>query len=137
MNLQRILAATAALFGILAAFMPRVIPICGPMPNGMPMKCYYAYQGELVIGLLAAAASIGLFVLTSYQARRFAGTMLILLSAAAAALPGPMLIGICKHEHSPCHDTYHWTLVCCFAMAAIGLHAVFSGKKTCSESETC
>lgn len=105
MPYYKIASGLSLLTSITLILLPRIFPICNALgPNGLPMRCHYAFQAEFLLSLIAIIVSLGLFVVKTHEARVLSSLLLAFLGAGTALLPQPWLIGICAHAGS-CHKT--------------------------------
>ncbi|MCE5284408.1 MAG: DUF4418 family protein [Pelosinus sp.] len=82
---------------------PFVFPIC---PVGAkPMRCFFAFQAEFLLTLLAVVTALSLFFTKEKETKRVSGFFLSLIGILIFVLPFQWVIGICGHSDSPCHLT--------------------------------
>lgn len=106
----RITSALALIAGLALLVIPRLWPACGMMvrtaSGGMvPMRCFYSFQAEFLLGLVALLVSGALFCSLGTEARGVLGFVLTLLGIIIVIIPQSWAIGICADPDAPCHMT--------------------------------
>jgi hypothetical protein len=96
-KIQKGLSAISLLTSLCLLAVARVCPICSGLNSGQPMPCHYTYQAAFLFALLAAVASLGLFVLKTDEAQTLAGFFIFAAGAIILALPQNWALGICPH----------------------------------------
>ena len=97
---KKIFPVLAIILGVLAAIGPRTFaPVCAAME--MKMRCYYTAQAELVVGLLAAALGIGVFIVSSDRAKALLSGGIALLGVLILLIP-TVIIGVCQSPMMHC-----------------------------------
>jgi hypothetical protein len=82
---------------------PFVFPIC---PVGAkPMRCFFAFQAEFLLALLAFVTALSLFFTSASETKSISGFFLLLIGIVIFVLPFQWVIGICGHGESPCQLT--------------------------------
>jgi uncharacterized membrane protein len=121
MNRLAALSALGLSFWLLV--LPRVFPICSGLHNGEPMPCYYTYQAEFILALLAVVVSGGLFFLKTGEGRAVSGFFLVLLGVSVVVLPRPWAVGLCLY--GSCVKTAFFSDISGLLLAAAGVAAVW------------
>lgn len=102
MKRDRIIGIILVIFGALIALTPfKLAPVCGPMQNGMFMKCHW--MGKAVVGSGAIIAIIGAAYayVCSSKAKFALAFSNFLVGIYTIMLPG-VLIGGCKNKEMAC-----------------------------------
>lgn len=112
-KISKILAAIAALIGVLAMATPRyILPVCEhygklmetKMGMKIPMKCSWMAQGELGVGLVILAAGLLLLLSRHAETKKMLNAVLAVIGLIVILLP-TTLIGVCPNPEMPCNLT--------------------------------
>ena len=99
------------IIGFLIAIGPKTIfAVCEPMEDGHYMKCHWAAQAELGVGLVIVLLAVLVLVIVSRQIRIGLNIGITVLALLAVLIPTE-LIGVCGGEHMQCHSLTRPVLV--------------------------
>ena len=128
MKVHRWMGWLALLNSIGLLILPKVVPFCtaGTLEN--PMRCYFTYQAQFLIALLAVILSGSLLAAKSREAYSLAAFIVFMLGLIVVIIPQPWVIGICETEGAACHKTTFFANILGIALAVEGLTAAWMGR---------
>lgn len=121
------LSAAAFLSSLWLLSVARVFPICSGLNNGQPMPCHYTYQAVFLFALLAAIASLGLFVFRTSEAKAAAGFFIFAAGTLVLLLPQNWAMGICLY--GSCVKTSFFSNIGAAVLAVAGVGLCLSHLK--------
>ena len=100
---NKILAAITAVLGLLAAIGPRTLfPVCSAAE--MKMKCYYAANAEVAVGIIAAIVGIAIILIDKNKIRISLSAVQAILGLVIILIP-TAIIGVCGSPMMHCVST--------------------------------
>lgn len=102
MKRDKIFGVIFMILGALLALTPKVIaPVCGPMDNGMFMKCHWMGNSVIGIGVVVLFLGAAYLYVCSKKAKSALAFALLLMSLYAIAIQA-FLIGGCMKPMMAC-----------------------------------
>jgi hypothetical protein len=130
MKIDKITKWLAVLASISLIVLPKFISVCDVAGKGSPMRCFFTYQAEFLLALLALIVAISLFFTKETESKKITGFFLFIIGVIILSLPASWVIGLCNHGDSPCHTTAAWTGGASIVLAFNGAIIVWrSGKE--------
>ncbi|MDF2565017.1 MAG: hypothetical protein K0Q53_1412 [Massilibacillus sp.] len=114
--------------------LPKIFPVCAITGKSL-MRCFFTYQVEFMIALLAFIIALSLFFIKEVETKQLTGFLLFLIGMIIIVLPTSWGIGICEHDGSPCHITAAWTGGTAVILALSGLIDAWSTVRQSSREE--
>lgn len=115
----------AVLAGIALLVLPWLFPVCSLEGHSTPMRCFFAFQTEFLLALLAVIIAISLFFTRERETKQLTGFLLVVIAALIFIVPSQGVIGICGHGDSPCHVTTGWTRAVSAILGLAGLAVIW------------
>ena len=133
MKIGKIADGIAVLASFSLLWLPKIFPVC-TITGKSPMHCFFTYQAEFMIALLAFIIALSLFFTKAAETKYLIGFLLFLIGIIIIVLPARWAIGICVPADSPCQVTTAWTTGAAVILALSGLIGAWTvGKKTKEE----
>lgn len=134
MNIDKITKWIAVLTSSSLLVLPKIFPVC-EITGKSPMRCFFTYQAEFIVALLAFIIALSLFFIKEVETKKLTGFLLFLIGIIMIILPASWGIGICNHEGSPCHITTAWTDGAAVILSLSGLIGVWIAGKHLARGE--
>lgn len=134
MKIDKITKWLAVLTSFSLLVLPKIFPVCA-ITDKSPMRCFFTYQVEFIIALLAFIIALSLFSTKEVETKKLTGFLLFLIGIIIFVLPTSWGIGICGHDGSQCHTTAAWTDGAAVILSLSGLIGARSAGKQSSKEE--
>lgn len=134
MKIDKITKWLAVLTSFSLLVLPKIFPVCA-INDKSPMRCFFTYQAEFIVALLAFIIALSLFFIKEIETKKLTGFLLFLIGIIMIILPASWGIGICNHEGSPCHITAAWTDGAAVILSLSGLIGVWTNGKQLARDE--
>ena len=136
MKLNKLFYWIALLTSLSLLVLPKFLPICEVVAGKPPMRCFYTYQAEFILALLALIIAVGLFFAKEEETRKFIGFFLFLLGIIILILPESWALGLCSHGDSACHSTTHWITGASILLSLSGVASLWQAAQESTKDDT-
>ena len=134
MRIEKINQWVAVLASFSLLVLPKIFPVCEITDKG-PMRCFFTYQVEFMIALLAFIIALSLVFTKEVETKKLTGFLLFLIGIILIVLPTNWVIGICGHAGSSCHTTKAWTDGAAVILALSGVICAWLVARPSSKGE--
>jgi hypothetical protein len=135
MKLNKLIYWVALLISLSLLLLPKLLPICEVVAGKPPMRCFYTYQAEFLMALLAVIIASGLFFAKEAETKKFIGSFLFILGIIILILPEAWAIGLCSHGDSACHSTTHWITGASILLSLSGVASSWQATQESTKDE--